>query len=77
MSASDHQDREEGGETEAPKSKKHQHRKDKPWDDGTVDKWKVEEFKEVRMLSQSVSSCHTYLPPLCDVCIFVCICSVL
>ena len=46
MSASDHQDREEGGETEAPKSKKHQHRKDKPWDDGTVDKWKVEEFKE-------------------------------
>lgn len=22
------------------------HQKDKPWDDGTVDKWHIEEFKE-------------------------------
>jgi ribosomal RNA assembly protein len=40
------------------KSKKSKHRKDKPWDDGTVDKWKETEWKDVdlpggRMLEES------------------------
>jgi len=32
-------------EVEAPKSKKNQYRKDKPWDDPSIDHWKVEEIK--------------------------------
>jgi ribosomal RNA assembly protein len=32
-------------EAEAPKSKNKQYRKDKPWDDPSIDHWKVEEIK--------------------------------
>ena len=51
-------------EAEAKKSKKNKYRKDKPWDNDTIDHWKIEPVSfRGRPSLRSTSTKHSHSPP--------------